>query len=78
MTLLCVQEFVAKMNIRQGWNIQNSPCIYEVLVDREGKAHLIGGLNDFCEFALVYFDIIVDFTASAIKNMVVANRAVRI
>ncbi len=64
------------MNIRQGWDIQKSPCIYEVLADGEGKAHLIGDINDFCEFALLYFDIVYDPSTTALKDMVIANRAV--
>ncbi|CAL8109595.1 unnamed protein product [Orchesella dallaii] len=68
-------EFVTKMNMRHGWSIQRSPCVYEVLVDREGKANLIGDINDFCEFAILYFDVVYDPSTTALKDMVIANQA---
>jgi hypothetical protein len=64
------------MRTERGWDIKHSPVVYEVLVDRNGKAFLIGDCNDWCEFAAMYFDIYYDPSSSALHDMALANKAV--
>ncbi|NWW69917.1 MDHC protein, partial [Climacteris rufus] len=40
-----------------GWEHRQSPIIWRELLDRGGKGHLLGGLNDFLEYAQQYYGI---------------------
>lgn len=65
------------MKLLRGWEVKRSPIVFEVLVDPSGKAILIGDCSDFCDFALMYFDIYYDPTSAAMAEMAMENREVR-
>ncbi|XP_035714659.1 putative malate dehydrogenase 1B [Folsomia candida] len=67
-------DFCDKMKHLRGWDVRKSPVIYEVLVESNGKALLIGDCNDFCDFAAMYFDIFYDPTTTALQGMTITNK----
>jgi len=53
-----------------------SPVVFEILMDINGKLRLIGDINDFCEYAAMFFDIYYDPTTAALNAMALANKNV--
>jgi hypothetical protein len=64
------------MKDERGWEITRSPVVFEILVELDGKCRLIGNIDDFCEFAAMYFDIYYDPTSAALMAMALANKTV--
>ncbi|NWI13739.1 MDHC protein, partial [Crypturellus soui] len=51
------EEWLRDICERNGWEHKHSPIIWRELVDRGGKGLLLGGVNDFLEYAQHYYDI---------------------
>jgi len=47
------------------------------LGELEGKGHLIGGIDDFCEFSAMYFDVYYSPTSADLQELVHINKAVK-
>ncbi|NWX91478.1 MDHC protein, partial [Nothoprocta pentlandii] len=50
-------EWLRDICERNGWEHKHSPIIWRELVDRGGKGLLLGGVNDFLEYAQHYYGI---------------------
>ncbi|XP_066300670.1 putative malate dehydrogenase 1B [Branchiostoma lanceolatum] len=59
-----------------GWSHGRSPIIWRELVDRGGKGLLIGGHNDFMEYARSYYGMTSDMLSQMMKNIAAENLAV--
>ena len=46
-------SWLAEQCEKNGWKHEKSPIVWRELVERGGKGHLLGGFNDFCEYAKV-------------------------
>ncbi|XP_010210546.1 PREDICTED: putative malate dehydrogenase 1B [Tinamus guttatus] len=51
------EEWLRDICERNGWEHKHSPIIWRELVDRGGKGLLLGGINDFLEYAQRYYGI---------------------
>ena len=51
------QEWLTTTCREKGWSHQRSPIVWRELVDRGGKALLVGGANELQEYALGYYGV---------------------
>lgn len=68
------QEWLKETCSQRGWQHQKSPLVWRELVDRGGKGVLIGGANDFQEYALHYYNIKSNFTSEDMKAIGAENQ----
>ncbi|KAL3837166.1 hypothetical protein ACJMK2_022543 [Sinanodonta woodiana] len=57
----------------RGWNHSKSPLVWRELIDRGGKGTLIGGANEFHEYANGYYGIQSDMKSNKMKNVAQEN-----
>ncbi|XP_064606859.1 putative malate dehydrogenase 1B isoform X2 [Liolophura sinensis] len=63
---------------QRGWNHQKSPLIWRELIDRGGKGVLIGGANDFQEYASGYYGLSSDLLSSDMRKIAEENQQTKI
>ena len=67
------QAWLEKTCAERGWSHHRSPLIWRELVDRGGKGVLIGGANEFQEYAHHYYDVRSDFTSMDMTRIATEN-----
>ncbi|XP_070535928.1 putative malate dehydrogenase 1B [Ptychodera flava] len=63
------QNWLSEMCTHHGWMHNKSPLIWRELVDRGGKGMLIGGANEFQEYAKGYYGIQSKMASSDMKKV---------
>jgi len=63
---------------KHGFRWSNSPVIWRELTERGGKGSLLGGYNEFCEYAKLYYDQEYEMTSALAKDVAEENKLVRI
>ena len=53
----------------RGWKHTKSPIVWRELIDRGGKGMLIGGANDFQEYAMGYYNIKSDLNSDDVTKI---------
>ncbi|CAI9735662.1 ATP-dependent DNA helicase PIF1-like [Octopus vulgaris] len=62
------KEWLCEICEANGWKHEQSPIIWRELVDRGGKGVLIGGSNEFEEYAYGYYGVTIDLDGKIIEN----------
>ncbi|XP_052829885.1 putative malate dehydrogenase 1B isoform X2 [Octopus bimaculoides] len=71
-------EWLSETCETNGWKHEQSPIIWRELVDRGGKGVLIGGSNEFEEYAYGYYGITIDLEGKSMKIIAYENQTTKI
>ena len=67
------QDWLTKTCEERGWERKNSPLVWRELIDRGGKGILIGGANEFQEYARGYYNITSDIMSGDMLKVAEEN-----
>uniref|UniRef100_A0A8C5R0N4 Putative malate dehydrogenase 1B n=1 Tax=Leptobrachium leishanense TaxID=445787 RepID=A0A8C5R0N4_9ANUR len=67
------EQWLMKLCEKNGWKHKKSPIIWRELVDRGGKGLLLGGYNDFMEFAQGYYNVASEMMSAQMKEIASEN-----
>ncbi|XP_033099613.1 putative malate dehydrogenase 1B [Anneissia japonica] len=67
------EEWLSITCNKNGWQHQKSPIVWRELIDRGGKGVLIGGCNEFQEYAYGYYGIQSEMASSDMKKISAEN-----
>lgn len=67
------QNWLSSTCDTRGWSHDKSPLIWRELIDRGGKGVLIGGANEFQEYAKGYYDIESDLISNDMQKIANEN-----
>ncbi|CAI9735661.1 putative malate dehydrogenase 1B [Octopus vulgaris] len=71
-------EWLCEICEANGWKHEQSPIIWRELVDRGGKGVLIGGSNEFEEYAYGYYGVTIDLDGKSMKVIAYENQSTKI
>lgn len=72
-----MQSWLKDTCAQRGWNHNKSPLVWRELIDRGGKGALIGGANEFQEYAYGYYNIKSDFTSDDMEKIATENETTK-
>ncbi|CAI9735659.1 putative malate dehydrogenase 1B [Octopus vulgaris] len=72
------KEWLCEICEANGWKHEQSPIIWRELVDRGGKGVLIGGSNEFEEYAYGYYGVTIDLDGKSMKIIAYENQTTKI
>ncbi|TTE66794.1 Malate dehydrogenase, cytoplasmic [Bagarius yarrelli] len=67
------EKWLNKTCSSNGWRHESSPLVWRELTGRGGKAMLLGGFNDFLEYAQGYYGITSDMKSELMLNIAAEN-----
>ncbi|GFO20400.1 malate dehydrogenase, cytoplasmic [Plakobranchus ocellatus] len=70
-------EWLKKTCEEKGWTFSKSPIVWRELIDRGGKGVLIGGANEFQEYAKAYYDLESDMNSFDMRTISDENKATK-
>ncbi|WAR04204.1 MDH1B-like protein [Mya arenaria] len=62
----------------RGWKHEKSPLVWRELIDRGGKGVLIGGANEFQEYAQGYYGFESSLVSDDMKNIAAENKQLKV
>ncbi|XP_062865700.1 putative malate dehydrogenase 1B [Trichomycterus rosablanca] len=71
------KSWLEKTCISNGWKHESSPIVWRELIDRGGKGKLLGGFNEFLEYAQGYYGITPDMGTDLMLKIAAENLEVK-
>ncbi|XP_013966560.1 putative malate dehydrogenase 1B isoform X1 [Canis lupus familiaris] len=69
----CLREWLKDLCEKNKWSHKNSPIIWRELLDRGGEGLLLGGYNEFLEYAQLYHGVTSSMTTELMKIIAQEN-----
>lgn len=69
-----IQVWLSETCEKNGWKHNQSPIVWRELVDRGGKGVLIGGSNEFEEYAYGYYGVTIDLDGKSMRIIAFENQ----